>query len=134
MHFLRMGFRNSRHAGSGELRISRCGDRIAKRTMLEGRPRGLEALRLIAATCGGTQVIARLGRESRKLCGGQGSELQIEVVLALFPPYEASRREQRRTTIGVRLNDRGEIAARYENGTCSEMTGVVPDCGPDDRN
>jgi len=81
------------------------------RTILDDGPRGLESLRLISAACGGTKVIARLDLDFRTLCRDPDNTLQIEVVLALFSPYEAGRREQGPTTIGVRMNAWGEITA-----------------------
>ena len=111
MHFLHMSFRNARHAGSGELRISRSGDEVAKWTILDEGPRGLELLRLISAACGGTRVISRLDFDFRMLTHDPDQMLQVELVLALFSPYEAGRDEQGPATTGIRMNSRGELGA-----------------------
>jgi len=111
MHLLHMSFRNARHAGSGELRISRRGDELAKWTVLDEGPRGLELLRLIAAASGGTRVISHLDFDFRTLCRDPDRTLQVELVLALFSPYEAGRDEQGPTTIGIRMNSPGELVA-----------------------
>ncbi|MBN1571142.1 MAG: hypothetical protein JXA73_25125, partial [Acidobacteria bacterium] len=84
MYFLQMCFRNTRHAGTGDLRIDRSGGRIAKWTLLDEGLRGLELLRLISAACGGTEVIPRLNFDLRKLCLDSNHSLQVELALGLF--------------------------------------------------
>jgi hypothetical protein len=111
MHFLQMSFRNARHTGTGELRISRISNRIAKWTLLDESPRGLELFRLVSAACGGTRVVPRLDFDFRKLCRNLDHPLQVELVLGLFSPYEAGRDKQGATTIGVRMNGQGELVA-----------------------
>jgi hypothetical protein len=111
MHFLQMSFRNARHAGTGELRISRSGNKIAKWTILDESPRGLELFQLVSVACGGTRVVPRLDFDFRKLCRNLDHPLQVELLLGLFSPYEAGRDKQGTTTIGVRMNGQGELVA-----------------------
>ncbi len=111
MYFLKMSYRNTRHAGAGELRIKRSGGRIAKWTLLDKDTGGTELLRLISASCGGTEVIPRLNFNLRKLCLDSNHPLQVELELELFAPYEASHKEQGPAITGVRINGRGELAA-----------------------
>lgn len=110
-----MSFRNARHAVSGSLQINRTGGAIAKWTLLDDGPRGREALRLIAAACGGTRIIPRLGFDFRKLCRNASRPLQVELILGLCSPYEACRNQQGLVTTGIRLNSRGEVAALSES-------------------
>ena len=84
MHLLHMSFRNARQAGSGELRINRSGNGVAKWTILDEGPRGLEMLRLMSAACGGTRVISRLDFDFATLCRDPDQAVQVELVLALF--------------------------------------------------
>ena len=111
MHLLHMSFRNARQAGSGELRINRSGNGVAKWTILDEGPRGLEMLRLMSAACGGTRVISGLDFDFATLCRDPDQAVQVELVLALFSPYEARRDEQGPTTTGIRMDSRGEIVA-----------------------
>ena len=111
MYFLQMAYRNARHAGAGDLRIDRRGGRIAKWTLLDEGPRGLELLRLISAACGGTKVIPRLNFDSSKLCLDFDHPLQVELALGLFAPYEAGRMDQGPAITGVRIYCQGEPAA-----------------------
>jgi hypothetical protein len=67
MYFLQMSFRNTRHAGSGDLRIRRTGDNIGKWTILDDGPEGLELLQLIATACAGTRILPRLHFDLRRL-------------------------------------------------------------------
>jgi len=110
MYFLQVSFRNARHAGSGELRIRRTGDNIAKWTILDEGPEGLELLQLIATACGGTRVVPRLHFDLRRLGNVAAQCLQIELVLALFAPYESSPGKQGPTTLGVRRDSAGGLA------------------------
>lgn len=115
MHFLNMYFDNARDGGRGELKIERSGDEIARWTILEEGPRGLELLRLISLACAGSRVVPRLDFDLRALCRERDRPLQLELVLALHPPYEASRFKQGPITIGIRMNGRGEIIALKRN-------------------
>jgi len=110
MYFLQMSFRNTRHAGSGELRIRRTGDIIAKWTILDEGPEGLELLQLIATACAGTRILPRLHFDLRRLGRTGAQNLQIELVLALFAPYEASPDKQGPTTLGIRWDRAGGLA------------------------
>jgi hypothetical protein len=87
MHFLKMSFRNAKHAGGSELQISRTGDRIAKWTILDDGPKGLELLRLVATACGGTNIAPRLHFDHRMLKRDPARMLHIELVLfkAAYP-------------------------------------------------
>jgi hypothetical protein len=111
MYFLQMSYRNARHAGTGDLRINRSGGRIAKWTLLDEGPGGLELLRLISAACGGTEVIPRLNFDLRKLCLDSDHPLQVELALGLFAPYEVGHKEQGPAITGVRINSQGELTA-----------------------
>jgi hypothetical protein len=111
MYFLQMSFRNARHAGAGDLRIHRRGGRIAKWTLLDESPRGLELLRLISAACGGTKVIPRLNFGLRALRLDSNHPLQVELALGLFAPYEAEHKDQGPAITGVRIYGQGEPAA-----------------------
>jgi hypothetical protein len=111
MYFLQMCFRNARNADAGDLRIGRKGSKIAKWTLLDEGPRGLELLQLISAACGGTEVIPRLNFDLRRLCLDSDRPLQIEIALALFAPYEAGRTDQGPAITGIRINGQGEPAA-----------------------
>jgi len=111
MYFLRMCFRNAKHAGSGEMWIRRTGDNIAKWTILDESPEGLEHLRLVATACGGTNVVPHLHFDRRKLSRDPTQNLQIEYVLALFAPYETSSALQGPTTLGVRMYSTGDLVA-----------------------
>jgi hypothetical protein len=115
MHFLYMYFDNARDGGRGELKIERSGDEMARWTILEEGPRGLELLRLISLACGGSRVVPRLDFDLRALRREPGRPLQLELVLALHPPYETSRFKQGPTTVGIRMNGRGEIIALKRN-------------------
>lgn len=110
MYFLQVSLRNARHAGSGELRIRRTGDNIAKWTIFDEGPEGLELLQLIATACGGTRIVPRLHFDFRRLVGAAAHYLQIELVLALFAPYESSPGKQGPTILGVRLDRAGDLA------------------------
>jgi len=88
MYILQMSFRSARHKGSGDLPIPRTGNRIAKWTILDESPRGLESLRLMAAVCGGTEVVPRLDFNFRTLFLNPDQQLQVELALELFSPYE----------------------------------------------
>jgi hypothetical protein len=94
MYFLQMSYRNARYADTGDLRINRSGGRIAKWTLLDEGPGGLELLRLISAACGGTEVIPRLNFDLRKLCLDSNHPLQVELALGLFAPYKTFYKEQ----------------------------------------
>ena len=110
MYLLQMSFSNARHARSGELRIRRTGANVAKWTILDEGPEGVELLRLIAMACTGTRILPRLHFDLGKL-GHTGAEnLQIELVLALFAPYEASPDKQGPTTMGIRWDRAGGLA------------------------
>ena len=111
MYFLQMSFRNARHAGEGDLRVDRGGGRIAKWTILDEGPRGLELLRLISAACGGTKVIPRLNFDLRTLRLVSDHPLQVELALGLFAPYEADHKEQVPAITGIRINGQGKLAA-----------------------
>ncbi len=104
MNFLQMSYCNARHAGTGDLRIDRSGGRIAKWTLIDKGPGGLELLRLISAACGGTEVIPRLNFDLRKFCLDSDHPLQVELALGLFAPYEAGHKEQGSAITGVRRN------------------------------
>jgi len=111
MHFLQICFDNAREGGHGVLSISRSRDEIAKWTILDEGPRGLELLRLISVACGGTSVIPRLDFDLRGLCLNPDRPLQVELVLALHPPYEAPKHKQGAMTTGIRASSRGEVFA-----------------------
>ena len=110
MYFLQMSYRNARHAGTGELRISRTGGNIAKWTILDEGPEGVELLRLIATACAGSRILPRLHFDLRKLGPTDSQNWQIELVLALFAPYEASPDKQGPTTLGIRRGHPGGLA------------------------
>jgi len=111
MHLLQMCFDNAREGGNGKLSISRSGYEIAKWTILDEGPRGLELLRLISVACGGTSVIPRLDFDLGGLCRNPDRPVQVELVLALHPPYEAPKHKQGAMTTGIRVNSRGEVIA-----------------------
>ena len=100
-----------KYAGNGELRINRVGNGIAKWTILDEGPGGRELLRFIATACGGTNVVPRLHFDHRMLGRDPAQYLQIEFVLALFAPYEASPDKQGPTTLGIRMSSAGHVVA-----------------------
>ncbi len=110
MYLLQLSFSNTRHAGSGELQIRRTGDNIAKWTILDEGPEGVELLRLIATACGGTRIVPRLHFDLGRLGSAAAHYLQIELVLALFAPYESSSGKQGPTASGVRWDRAGGLA------------------------
>jgi hypothetical protein len=110
MYLLQMSYRNTRHAGSDELRIRRTGNNIAKWTILDEGPEGLELLQLIAAACGGVRIVPCLNFDLHRLGRAAAQYFQIELVLALFAPYEASPDKQGPTTLGVRWDRAAGLA------------------------
>jgi hypothetical protein len=111
MHLLNMHFDNARHGGRGELKIERSGEKIARWTIIEEGSRGLEMLRLISLACGGIRVVPRLDFDLPAMRCEQSRPLQLELVLALHPPYEASIYRQGPTTTGIRMDGHREITA-----------------------
>ncbi|MGA2260286.1 MAG: hypothetical protein ABSH28_02485 [Acidobacteriota bacterium] len=109
MHFLNMHFDHALVGGRGKLNIERVGDQIARWTIIEEGPRGLEMLRLIALACGGTRVVPRLDFDLRAMRRERSRPLQLELVLALHAPYKASIYKQGPTTTGIRMDGREEI-------------------------
>jgi hypothetical protein len=111
MHFLNMHFDNAHHGGRGELKIERSGDQIARWTIIEEGPQGLEMLRLIALACGGIRVVPRLDFDLPAMRRERSRPLHLELVLALHSPYEASIYKQGPTTTGIRMDGHKEISA-----------------------
>ncbi len=112
MYFLQVSFRNASmpaaaSCGSGaRATISPSGRSSTKR-------RGTRSAQLIAAACGGVRIVPRLNFDLQRLGRAAAQYFQIELVLALFAPYEASG-QTRSDNLGAFVGTELEVWRRWE--------------------
>jgi hypothetical protein len=109
MYLLRAYFENAHENGAGELCLKKDGNEIAKWTLLSDEESSQELLRLIAAACGGASLLPHMPFAWRQLFRNPEHPLQVELILALHPPYEASLHRAGLLGSGIRMDGPGLV-------------------------
>jgi hypothetical protein len=90
MYLLQIHFANAYENGDGRLLMPRRGNAVPKWTFLSAEESNREMLRLVALGCGGTEILPRIPFAWQSLRRDRGIPLHVEIVVALYPPYETS--------------------------------------------
>lgn len=117
MHLVHLYIENARYNALRELNLKQGRSYIAKWALLPAGKEGLDLLRLFAAGCAGIRLFNRFPHALQGLCRNPDLPVQVEFVLALYPPYEFRQPGAACWGSGVQIDRAGNILALHRKAS-----------------